>query len=176
MVHVDNEVAPVRIIIDERHSVDIELKKRLKSSINVLKVLRTTHNFDYFKSLRNHLSDLGFVISRQLWFRKDTRGRIYRHVSLEISYLFARKLEILKSFTLEYLNEVIAVSDQILLSKTDSQYVGDVIILLTIVAATPVDVWSESGRRQKYAHSQIFHTFDRFISVENLMRELRIEK
>ena len=69
MVHVHNEIAPVRIVINKGHAIYVELEKRLKPSVDVLEILRAPHNFDYFKSLGNHLTNLRLVIPRQLWFR-----------------------------------------------------------------------------------------------------------
>ena len=57
MIHIANEVAPVWVIIDEGHAINVELEKGLKPAIDIFEVLGTTNNLYNFKGLRCYLAN-----------------------------------------------------------------------------------------------------------------------
>lgn len=64
MIHIADEVAPVWVIIDEGHTIYVELKEGLKPAIDVFEVLGTAYNLYNFKSLRSNLADRGLIVTR----------------------------------------------------------------------------------------------------------------
>ena len=152
MVHVGDEVAPVRVIIDERYAINVELEEGLEPAINVFEVLGAADNLHHFKSLGSYLADCSLIVTRKLWLRENTHRSINGHIPFEVGYLLAWEFEIFLAFILKYFNKLISVRNQICLPKTNSQNVCDIIILLTIITAAPVNVWSQGSWRQKYAH------------------------
>ena len=142
VIHIANEVAPVRVIIDEGDAINVELKESLEPAIYVFEVVGTPNNLDHFKSFGSYLADYGLVVARKLWFREDTNWSINGYIPFEVSYLLARKFEIFLVFILKYFYKLISICNQICLTKTNSQNVSDIIILLAVIAAAPVYIWS----------------------------------
>lgn len=60
--------------------------------------------------------------------------------------------------------------------KTQPEYVSDIVVLLAVIAARPVNVRPKCRGSQVDRDIQILHALDGFISVEHLVRELGIER
>ena len=82
MVHVDYEVVPVVIVVDEAGPVNVKLEHGLESTVYSLKVVTVTLDFDDIKPLLGHLLALGAIA---LLIETVRRGLvlIYRHIPLD---------------------------------------------------------------------------------------------
>lgn len=74
------------------------------------------------------------------------------------------------------MDEFFSICDQVVLAEAESQYVCYIIILLAVVAALPINIRSQRGRREVNGDIQVFHSLDGFVSVEHLVRELGVKR
>lgn len=102
--------------------------------------------------------------------------KIFLHIPFERSNLLSWEFEFFTGFVFKVLDELISVGYQSLWTKAQSQNISNIIILLTILAAAPVNIGSQSGRWKEDGNTKVLHSLDSLILMEHLMRELWIEK
>ena len=176
---------PIRVIrVYERSPIDVKLQHCLEPTIDFFKVLSVTLNFDHFKYFSLSWNKLCFSIPGRFLFllqikRLKSPRRValgVRHIPFERSYFLPWKLEPLQSLLIQNFAELSSICNQNVRAKRYFKDVCNVIVLLTVVTAAPVEVRSKGRWRQIQVDGQVFHSLDCLIPVEHLVRELRMEK
>ena len=104
MVHVEDEVVPVLIVINKTSAVDIELEDGLEAAVYSLEVFGVTFDFNDFKGLvhRRLLISLDTLIHCKL----SGLAVLSRNSFLKTLYFDTRQLEVLLRFSLQVLDKL----------------------------------------------------------------------
>ena len=104
MVHVEDEVVPVLIVINKTSAVDIELEDGLEAAVYSLEVFGVTFDFNDFKGLvhRRLLISLDTLIHRKL----SGLAVLSRNGFLKTLHFNTRQLEVLLCLSLQVLDKL----------------------------------------------------------------------
>lgn len=97
------------------------------------------------------------------------------HVATEGEDSLSWQLELAGLLLPQDFEKLLAVSNQALWAEADAQDVRDVVVLLAVVRAAPVDVGPQGAWRQEDRHTQVSQPLDCLVLVEDLVGELWME-